>query len=495
MSLDKEHVVDATLDEGILMYGGGPDPYFLKSGRASRLFFNAGNADSGVMVELLEEVYADLMAEDVGDKPVVCFGLPYKCINVASHAAAGLAKRGCKARWNSYRKEEKAHGGDAKGILVARGTNIKDCGGRVAMVDDVITTGTSKYDGQEVLQQLAKEDGFELDIMGVYLLVDRQEVTSTNPNESAVKQFEKATGLKVKSYFTASELIEAGRKRGKVTDEQYRFCLTYFRVYGCPEVLEVYRSKIDPKILVQSLFMPVKRSIVPACDFEDIGLFEAMVKATADIDLIGGYKIGSMLVEEHGLGRVVDVVKKHAPKKKAIYDRQKGGTDIPEMVWKQVRQYARHGYDAHIIFPSMTGVESMLAAIHSGYEHGIHIIVGAYMTHTGFDRADGGCITQEDAARLYRIAASKGIRNFVMPGTRPDLITFFREALAQDGVKEEAVWSPGLVTQGGNISEGGRVAGDNYHAIAGRAIIEKGPGQLNNPDEMRAAAVKLTAQL
>lgn len=491
--MDKEKFIDMALSEEMLLFG--KEPFSLKSGRQSRLFFNAGNADNGAVVEMLEEVYADLMSEDVGDKPVVCFGLPYKCINVASHAAAGLAKRGHKARWNTYRKEEKEHGGDAKSILVARGSNIKDCGGRVAMVDDVITTGASKYDGQEVLQQLAQEDGFGLDILGVYLLVDRQEVTTNNVRESAIAQFQKATGMKVKSFITATELVEAAKKRGLINDEQYRSFLTYFRVYGAPEVFEAYKDVIDKKIITQPFFVPVERSVFPACDFEDIVLFENLVKATVDVEKIGGYKVGSMLVEEHGLGKVLEMAKKHAPKKKVIYDRQKCGTDIPEMVYKQVRQYARHGYDAAIIFPLQGGPEALLAGIHSGYEHGINVIVGGEMTHPGFTKAEGGCVSEEDSERFYRMAAAKGIRNFVMPGTKPERINFYRNAVVEEGAAPITIFSPGLVTQGGNISAGGRAAGKFYHAIVGRAIYERKPGEYRAPDEMRAEALKLTAKL
>jgi len=492
MTVTKEQFIDATLGEGMLMFG--KSPFFLKSGRASKLFFNAGNADSGTMVEMLEEVFADLMEQDAGDKPVVCFGLPYKCINVASHAAAGLCKRGRKARWNSYRKEEKDHGGDAKSILVARGTNIQDCGGRVGLVDDVITTAASKHEGMEVLEQLAREDGFKLDVLGVYLLVDRQEVTSTNVAESAVKQFEQATGLKVKSFITAAELIEAGRKKGLVDDEQYRFALIYFRVYGSPEVFELYRSQIPPEVLVQPFFTS-GRSIVPACDFNDLELFAHLAEALADVEKVGGFKAGSMLVEEHGLGKVLETAKKHAPKKPVIYDRQKGGTDIPEVVYKQVEQYAAHGYDAHIVFPPMTGPETMLAAINAGYQCGIKIILGADMTHMGFDRAEGGCITMEDSARFYKIAALKGLRNFVMPGTKPDRIAFYRKMLADSGVDPISIWSPGLVTQGGNISEGGNAAGPRFQGIVGRAIYEKAPGVFRTPDEMRAEVLKMTVRL
>jgi orotidine-5'-phosphate decarboxylase len=165
------------------------------------------------------------------------------------------------------------------------------------------------------------------------------------------------------------------------------------------------------------------------------------------------------------------------------------------LVWKQIRQYARHGYDAAIIFPLQGGPEALLAGIHSGYENGINVIVGGEMTHQGFLKADGGCVTEEDAENFYRMAASKGIRNFVMPGTKPERIKIYREMLEKDGVTPITVFSPGLITQEGNISLGGKAAGEFYHGIVGRAIYEKVPGEYRKPDEMRREALKITAKL
>jgi orotidine-5'-phosphate decarboxylase len=165
------------------------------------------------------------------------------------------------------------------------------------------------------------------------------------------------------------------------------------------------------------------------------------------------------------------------------------------MVWKQVRQYARHGYDAAIIFPLQGGPEALLAGIHSGYENGINIIVGGEMTHQGFLKSEGGCVTEEDAERSYKIAAAKGIRNFVMPGTKPERIKFYREMLAEEEATPITVFSPGLITQEGNISLGGRAAGEFYHGIVGRAIYERKPGEFRTPDEMRSVSIKISEKL
>lgn len=495
--MKKKEFIDMALREGMLDFG--VNPYSLKSGRQSRLWFNMGNADDGEVVGKLEEIYAELISEDVGDKPVVCLGIPYKSINMASHAASALAKKGHKARWNTYRKEEKEHGGDAKTMLVARGDNIKLCGGRVAILDDVMTTGQSKYDADDVIKGLAAEDEFKPDVVGVYLLLDRQEVSTIDPSISAIKQFEQATGYKVKSYIKATEMIERGRKMRLIKKDQYKSYLIYFRVYGAPEVLKLYVDKkaIDKKILTQPFFMPVDRGLLPACDFRGIQLFEDLVKVTADLEKVNGYKISSMLAKEHTLGKAVEIVKKYAPKKMAVYDGQKQGSDIAKIVYKQVQQDAELGCDATIIFPIQGGTEALLAGIHSGYEHGINVIVGSHMTHHGFLREDGGCATPEDCERFYKIAASKGIRNFVMPGTYPEYIRHYKEMLLERGVTPICIDSPGLISQGGNMTEGALAAGRYYNGIAGEYIyeVEGRPGVYRKPDEMRRICEKLIARL
>ena len=91
------------------------------------------------------------------------------------------------------------------------------------------------------------------------------------------------------------------------------------------------------------------RSIIPACDF-DILKFGEVVKATGDIEGVGGYKIGFVLGLTHGLQYVVEVARKHTDKP-LIYDHQKAGTDIPEMGKEYAKLCKEAGIDAVIFFP------------------------------------------------------------------------------------------------------------------------------------------------
>lgn len=502
--VQKEEFIKATLNDGVLMFGKRANPFTLKSGRQSWLFFNAGNADSGSLAEMLAESLADLIEKDLMEKglldkgvgkdhPFVCFGLPYKCINMAGLVAVVLCRRGYKAVSNSYRKEEKDHGGDASSILINRSSNIKDAHGWVFVIDDVITDGASKSDGLEVLTRIAKEGNFELHIAGVYIFVDRQEVTSNDVNMSAVEQFYQTNNIRISAFTTAFELIQAAKNMGLMDTETYAACVKYARVYGSGNALTLYRADIPENVMEQPLLIP-GRGVIPACDFTQLNLFKALCAAIADVPKVTALKVGSLLVCKNSMETVVKVAREAAPSKKLVLDMQKWGSDIPDIMFKQVRLAAEEGFDAVILFPMQGGPETLLAGIHACYEFGIVPIVGCDMTHRGFDRAEGGCVTMEDSKRFYGIAASKGVRNFVMPGTKPDRIAIYRTLLAA-GCQQLSTFSPGFVTQQGNISAGGVAAGENFQAIVGRGIYMNADGGLNTAEEMRAAAVALTKQL
>ncbi|HIH08863.1 MAG TPA: hypothetical protein HA237_05855 [Candidatus Diapherotrites archaeon] len=78
------------------------------------------------------------------------------------------------------------------------------------------------------------------------------------------------------------------------------------------------------------------------------------------------------------------------------------------------------------------------------------------------------------------------MKDFVVPGNKPEKISHYRKLI--DGkVAEATLYSPGLVAQGGKITDSGKAAGKKWHAIVGRAIYESG-----NP---RKAAEELSKEL
>ena len=79
--------------------------------------------------------------------------------------------------------------------------------------------------------------------------------------------------------------------------------------------------------------------------------------------------------------------------------------------------------------------------------------------------------TQEEIKRAYEIAARLGVKDFVVPGNRPEKIVEYRK-LIESFTKEPVFYSPGMITQGGSLTDGAKAAGKRWHAIVGRALYQ-----------------------
>ncbi|MEM4327064.1 MAG: orotidine 5'-phosphate decarboxylase / HUMPS family protein, partial [Candidatus Diapherotrites archaeon] len=209
--------------------------------------------------------------------------------------------------------------------------------------------------------------------------------------------------------------------------------------------------------------------IVPSCDFDSLKELEVLVKETSNIEMIGAYKIGFELALTFGLPKVVQVCKKHS-KKPIIYDHQKAGTDVPFTGEKFAKVCAKAKVDSVIIFPQ-SGPETELEWIKALKKEGLKVIVGGEMTHKAYLEEEGGFIRNSAPEEIYRIAAKEGIREFVFPGNKPEKILKYKKILEESSI-EPIIYSPGLISQGGSISESGKAAGKNWHAIVGRALYE-----------------------
>ncbi|MCY4472886.1 MAG: orotate phosphoribosyltransferase [Kistimonas sp.] len=121
-----------SVEQNILQFGN----FTLKSGRSSPFFFNIGHFCSGQALASVGEFLARAMVES----GIVCdmlFGPAYKGIPLVTATAIALSRNHHQDYcWCFNRKEAKAHGemGDLVGAPLA---------GRVTIVDDVITAGTS----------------------------------------------------------------------------------------------------------------------------------------------------------------------------------------------------------------------------------------------------------------------------------------------------------------------------------------------------------------
>jgi orotate phosphoribosyltransferase len=96
------------------------------------------------------------------------------------------------------RKEAKAHG--EGGVLV--GATL---GGRVVVIDDVITDGASKRESVEILQAAGATP------VGVLIALDRMERGGSDDNlsaHSAVEEFTRSQGLPVIAIATLTDLLQ-----------------------------------------------------------------------------------------------------------------------------------------------------------------------------------------------------------------------------------------------------------------------------------------------
>ena len=151
-------LIDFALERQVLRFG----TFTLKSGRQSPYFFNTGLFSSGEALRRLGAAYAR-RAVDAGLAFDGVFGPAYKGIPLVSALSMALAtEHGIDCPWSFNRKEEKDHGegGSVVGAPLS---------GRVLIVDDVISAGTS------VAESVALIEAAGAQLAGVLVALDRQE--------------------------------------------------------------------------------------------------------------------------------------------------------------------------------------------------------------------------------------------------------------------------------------------------------------------------------
>ena len=230
--------------------------------------------------------------------------------------------------------------------------------------------------------------------------------------------------------------------------------------------------------------MPIiklKKSIIPSCDVNSLEKLSKLVKSTSSVKEVGAYKIGFEIVIPFGMKEVVRTIRK-ITKLPIIYDHQKAGTDIPEMGEKFME--ACKLIDAVILFPQ-AGPETEVAWIKAAQHSKMNVIIGGEMTHQAYLKEAGGFIDDNAPKRMYEIAASMDVKDFVIPGNKPERAMEY-VSIIQNKIKDPVFYSPGLIFQGGKISDLANKL-DSWHAIVGRAIYEA--------KDMRKAAEELAKEL
>ena len=188
--------VQFTVAAGVLKFG----EFKTKAGRLSPYFFNAGLFDDGAKLARLGEFYARrLLAGGINPAPPFdgLFGPAYKGITLAAAVAMALASRGHNRPFSFNRKEVKDHGegGSLVGAPLA---------GRVLIVDDVISAGTSVRESIDLIRAAGATP------CGVVIALDRQERATTAGQDapySAVQFVAQQLHLPVLAIATLADLL------------------------------------------------------------------------------------------------------------------------------------------------------------------------------------------------------------------------------------------------------------------------------------------------
>lgn len=212
--------IELAIASKVLRFG----QFTLKSGRVSPYFFNAGLFNTGRSVATLGRCYADAIVA-AGLRFDMLFGPAYKGITLASATAVALAARGRNVGFSYNRKEAKDHG--EGGTLVGAPLS-----GRVAIIDDVISAGTSVRESVDLIRHAGAQPE------AVLIALDRQERggTAEYPTESsAVQEVHALFGIPVVSIACLDDVLAflESASGGAASLAQYRDKVAQYRaMYG-----------------------------------------------------------------------------------------------------------------------------------------------------------------------------------------------------------------------------------------------------------------------
>jgi orotate phosphoribosyltransferase len=192
----RHQFIEFALAADVLRFG----EFTTKAGRRSPYFFNAGLFNRGATLGKLARFYAQTLLDARADGRLqfdMLFGPAYKGITLASATAVALADLGVDVPFAFNRKEAKDHG--EGGVIV--GAPLQ---GRVVVVDDVITAGTSVRESVNLIRQAGAVPA------GVLIALDRME--RAGPDDalsahSAVQEVEKLYDLPVIAIASLADLM------------------------------------------------------------------------------------------------------------------------------------------------------------------------------------------------------------------------------------------------------------------------------------------------
>ncbi len=211
MSDFRQEFIEFAVAHGVLCFG----EFKTKAGRLSPYFFNAGLFNNGSVLRQLGQFYAKaLLAADPGVD--LLFGPAYKGIPLVAATSIALAEFGRNMPFCFNRKEAKDHG--EGGMTV--GAPLQ---GRVLIVDDVISAGTSVRESVQIIRAGGARPA------GVLIALDRME--RGTGAQSAVQEVRTQFGIPVISIASLEDLTAYLRVRTEMA-QQLQSVERYRTEYG-----------------------------------------------------------------------------------------------------------------------------------------------------------------------------------------------------------------------------------------------------------------------
>jgi orotate phosphoribosyltransferase len=211
MSDFRQEFIEFAVARGVLCFG----EFKTKAGRLSPYFFNAGLFNDGDALRRLGQFYAKaLLAADPGID--VLFGPAYKGIPLVAATSVALAEFGRNLPFCFNRKEAKDHGEGGATV----GAPLK---GRVLIIDDVISAGTSVRESVDIIRGAGAQPA------GVLIALDRME--RGTGALSAVQEVRNQFGIPVVSIASLDDLLTYLRAQGGMA-QQLRSVERYRKEYG-----------------------------------------------------------------------------------------------------------------------------------------------------------------------------------------------------------------------------------------------------------------------
>jgi orotate phosphoribosyltransferase len=195
------------IEQKVLRFG----EFKTKAGRMSPYFFNSGLFQDGKALRELCHFYAQAIRAS-GVQFDMLFGPAYKGIPLVAGTVMSLAEQGLNVPYCFNRKEAKDHGEGGNTV----GATLH---GRVLIIDDVISAGTSVRESIELIVAAGARP------CGVVIALDRME--RGQAKFSAVQEVQRTYNIPVVSIAALDDLL--GYLKGQAEMEQYLHAVQSYR--------------------------------------------------------------------------------------------------------------------------------------------------------------------------------------------------------------------------------------------------------------------------